>query len=253
MTNLHEYSDEFFEYIERGSIASAKRMTQFLAPLLKINSVLDVGCGRGAWLNEWRNAGVAIVQGIDGPYVQPSSLLIPGQDFMSVDLTKPFDSNRRYDLVTCLEVAEHLPPFAAETLVSSLVKHSDRVLFSAATLGQGGENHINEQPLSYWQRLFANRDYIAFDAVRPAFRHDPLVEPWYKFNTILYVRSAAAGALPASVIETEVRSTGLRDSGDLRWHVRRGILRFLPHRIVTRLARWNSNRVNNAHRARVRQ
>jgi len=253
MTGLHEYSDEFFEYIERGSIASAKRMTQFLAPLLKINSVLDVGCGRGAWLNEWRNAGVAIAQGIDGPYVQRSSLLISEQDFISVDLSKPFDSNRRYDLVTCLEVAEHLPPFAAETLVSSLVKHSDRVLFSAATRGQGGENHLNERPLSYWQRLFADHDYVAFDAVRPSFRRDPLVEPWYKFNTILYVRSAAISALPKSVIETEVRDTGLRDSGDLLWNVRRGILRFLPHQVVTRLARWNSNRVNNAHRARVRQ
>jgi SAM-dependent methyltransferase len=253
MTGLHEYTDEFFEYIERGSIASAKRITQFLVPLLNINSVLDVGCGRGAWLNEWRKAGAAIAQGIDGPYVQRSSLLIPEQDFMSVDLTKPFNSKHHYDLVTCLEVAEHLPAVAAETLVSSLVKHSDRVLFSAATRGQGGENHINERPLSYWQRLFANNDYMAFDAVRPSFRHDPLVEPWYKFNTILYVRSAAVSSLPQSVIETGVENTGLRDTGDLRWNVRRGILRFLPHQVVTRLARWNSNRVNNAHRARFRQ
>ncbi len=251
MTDLHEYTDEFFEYIERGSIASARRITQFLVPLLKINSVLDVGCGRGAWLNEWRHAGAGIAQGIDGPYVQRSSLLIPDQDFMAVDLTKPFDSKRRYDLVTCLEVAEHLPAAAAATLVSSLVKHSDRILFSAATRGQGGENHINERPLSYWQALFAKNGYRAFDAVRPSFRHDPQVEPWYKFNTILYVRAAAASALPQSVIQTEVPEAGLRDTGDLLWNMRRGVLRLLPHQIVTRLARWNSNRVNNAHRARL--
>jgi 2-polyprenyl-3-methyl-5-hydroxy-6-metoxy-1,4-benzoquinol methylase len=253
MTDLHAYTDEFFEYIERGSIASASRIAQFLVPLLKVNSVLDVGCGRGAWLNEWRKAGVGTAQGIDGPYVQRSSLLIPAQDFTSVDLTRPFDSKHRYDLVTCLEVAEHLPPSAAEPLVSSLVKHSDRILFSAATPGQGGENHLNERPLSYWQRLFAAHDYIAFDAVRPSFRYDPQIEPWYKFNTVLYVRSAAVSSLPKSVIETEVGNTGLRDAGDFMWNVRRGILRFLPHQVVTRLARWNSNRVNTARRSRSRQ
>jgi 2-polyprenyl-3-methyl-5-hydroxy-6-metoxy-1,4-benzoquinol methylase len=253
MTDLHRYTDEFFEYIERGSIASAKRFTQFLVPLLKINSVLDVGCGRGAWLNEWRKAGVATAQGIDGPYVQRSSLLIPERDFISVDLTKPFDWKHRYDLATCLEVAEHLPAASAETLVSSLVKHSDCILFSAATPGQGGENHLNERPLSYWQMLFAKNEYVAFDVVRPFFRHDALVEPWYKFNTILYVRGAAVSSLPKSIVETEVGEAGLRDTGDFLWNVRRGILRFLPHQIVTGLARWNASRVNNAHRARFRQ
>ncbi|MDP6884692.1 MAG: hypothetical protein QF830_11185, partial [Rhodospirillales bacterium] len=42
-----------------------------------------------------------------------------------------------------LEVAEHLPPDAAETFVATLVAHGRLVLFSAAPPGQGGLNHVN--------------------------------------------------------------------------------------------------------------
>src|SRR5262245_48237868 len=133
MSGLHEYTEEFFEYIERGSIASAKQFCAFLVPLLRINSVLDVGCGRGAWLREWKAAGVAIARGVDGPYIQQSSLLVPAADFMAVDLSKRFDTNHRYDLVTSFEVAEHLPGDCAGAFVDSLLTHGDLVLFSAAT------------------------------------------------------------------------------------------------------------------------
>jgi SAM-dependent methyltransferase len=243
MTGLHTYTDQFFEYIERGSIGSAQRITKFVAPLLNTKSVLDVGCGRGAWLNEWRNAGVEFAHGIDGPYVQRSSLLIPERDFRSVDLSEPFELNRQYDLVTCLEVAEHLPSAASEGLVSSLVRHSGLVLFSAATPGQGGENHINEKPLAYWQGLFLSHGYSAFDIVRPVFRRDPVVEPWYKFNTLLYASDVAASLLSESVVKSKVAQGQLRETGSLTWRARRAVLGLLPQATVTSLARWNAKRV----------
>jgi hypothetical protein len=243
MIELHNYTDEFFDYIERGSIHSARRITKFVVPLLNTKSVLDVGCGRGAWLNEWRNAGVEVAHGIDGPYVQRSSLLIPESDFTAIDLSRPFRLDRQYDLVTCLEVAEHLPSAASEDLVSSLVMHSDLVLFSAAPLGQGGENHINERPLAYWQELFLRHGYAAFDVVRPVVRRDPSVEPWYKFNTILYANDVAASLLPGVVAESKVSQGRLREAGSFIWRARRAVLRLLPQRVVTSLARWNAKRV----------
>src|ERR1700730_18259389 len=172
MSELHEYTEEFFEYIERGSISSAKRFSTFLAPLLGVSSVLDVGCGRGAWLREWQNAGVKIAQGVDGPYVRQQSLLIPVQDFTAVDLSKKFDLGRRYDLVSSLEVAEHLPGACSETFILSLVTHAALVLFSGPTPGKAGKNHINERPLSLWQALFQANGYVAYDVIRPVFRAD---------------------------------------------------------------------------------
>ena len=250
MSGLHEYTEEFFEYIERGSIASAKRFSSFLAPLLGVNSILDVGCGRGAWLREWRNAGVAITQGVDGPYVRQQSLLIPVEDFTAIDLSKQFDLGRRFDLVSSLEVAEHLPRSSSESFVSSLVAHADLVLFSAATPGQGGNNHINERPLSFWQNVFEAKGYQAYDIVRPVFRSCKGVEPWYRFNTVLYANESARCSLPATVAAARVEPGRLNEIGDIGWHARRLILRLLPGTTVTLLSRWNYRRLNRAHKRR---
>jgi hypothetical protein len=251
MNELHKYSDEFFEYIERGSIASARCFADFIVPLLDVTSVLDVGCGRGAWLREWRNSGVTIARGVDGPYVREDSLLIPSTDFRPVDLSEQFNIGERYDLVTCLEVAEHLPPHSSMELINSLVAHSDLVLFSAATPGQGGENHINERPLSFWQAAFANHGYLAFDIIRKHFRSDRRVEPWYRFNSILYAAAARAGTLPQSVLETLVEGTSIPEIGNLSWFARRSLLRLLPVQTVTMLSKWNYRRLNRAYRLRA--
>jgi hypothetical protein len=250
MSGLHEYTDEFFEYIERGSVVSARKFSSFLAPLLGVKSVLDVGCGRGAWLREWRNAGVGIAQGVDGPYVRQQSLLIPAQDFTSVDLSQKFDLGRRYDLVASLEVAEHLPRSCSEAFIFSLVTHADLVLFSAATPGQGGENHINEKPLSFWQDIFRTMGFAAYDIVRPAFRADSNVEPWYRFNTVLYANERVRASLPAAVAHARVEPGRLNEIGDIGWQARKSILRLLPNTTVTLLSKWNYRRLNRAHKRR---
>jgi Methyltransferase domain len=251
MNALHEYTEEFFEYIERGSVASAQRYCGFLAPLLGINSVLDIGCGRGAWLREWQRAGVSLAHGVDGPYVRRQSLLIPVQDFTAVDLSSRFNLGRRYDLVSSLEVAEHLPPASSETFIASLVAHSDLILFSAATPGQGGENHINERPLHAWQELFAAQGYEAYDLIRPVFRADKQVEPWYRFNTVLYAHERVRASLPTAVQEARLGPKRLAEIGDLVWQVRKSVLRLLPAATVTALSRWNYRRLNRAHRQRL--
>jgi cyclopropane fatty-acyl-phospholipid synthase-like methyltransferase len=251
MGDLHEYTEEFFEYIERGSIASAKRLSEFVVPLLGVSSILDVGCGRGAWLREWQNAGVKIAKGVDGPYVRQQSLLIDAQDFTAVDLSEKFDLGRRFDLVISLEVAEHLPRSCSEAFISSLVKHADLVLFSAATPGQGGENHINERPLSFWQDIFRSKGYEAYDVIRPVFRANKSVEPWYRFNTILYANERIRSSLPAAVTSAAVEPGRLREIGNIGWRARKSILRMLPSATVTTLSRWNYQRLNRAHKRGV--
>jgi hypothetical protein len=251
MSELHEYTEEFFEYIERGSIASARLFSRFLVPLLGVSSVLDVGCGRGAWLREWQNAGVRIAQGVDGPYVRQQSLLIPVEDFTAVDLSRKFDLGRRYDLVSSLEVAEHLSRASSETFVSSLVAHADLVLFSAATPGQGGVDHINERPLSFWQDIFETRGYQAYDVVRPVFRACKGVEPWYRFNTVLYANQRIRSSLPEAVTSARVEPGSLNEIGDIGWHARKSILRLLPSTTVTTLSKWNYRRLNRAHKRRL--
>lgn len=60
------------------------------------------------------------------------------------DVGAPIELHRRFDLVLCLEVAEHLPASAADTLVRSLTGLGNVIAFSAAIPFQGGANHVNE-------------------------------------------------------------------------------------------------------------
>ena len=113
-------------------------------------SLLDVGCGLGHLVDRARALGVDAV-GVDVALAGDAGPL------RYADLTLPLDLGRRFDLVLCWEVAEHLPPAAAAVLVDSLVRHlapGGRLLFTAAVPGQGGDGHLNERPAPWWGDRF---------------------------------------------------------------------------------------------------
>jgi hypothetical protein len=233
----HIYSDTFFDYIDQGARRSAQHLSGLLGPWLSPASVLDLGSGRGVWLDEWRKTGVADVVAVDGDYVNRDQLAVPRDSFIAADLTAPVNTGRRFDLAQSLEVGEHLPTSASETLVDSLTHASDRVLFSAAVTGQGGEFHINEQPLSFWQDLFRARGYTAYDCIRPHLSKDREIEPWYRYNVVLYVNEAGRKGLPEAVSKHAVaNNVPLQDGGDAIWRIRRNVVSCLPRGTVTRIA-----------------
>lgn len=233
----HIYSDTFFDYIDSGARHSAQAITGLLGGWLRPQSVADLGCGRGVWLDVWQRQGVADVLGIDGDYVNRDTLAIDPGDFQPADLTEPVRFRRRFDLAQSLEVGEHLPTRASDTLVQSLCDASDRVLFSAAVVGQGGEFHINEQPLAFWQEKFAARGYTAYDCLRPFVRQNTAIEPWYRYNAVLYVNEAGTHKLPEAIRATRLsEGETLREIGDLGWRLRCEVVSRLPQGAVTRLA-----------------
>ncbi len=190
------YSGEFFDAIEKGSLQSAQLVVPLVLELAQPQSVIDVGCGRGAWLRAFRNAGVKKIQGIDGDYVDAASLLIPQECFSAVHLNKPFALSGRYDLAVCLEVAEHLPATMASVLVRQLTSVAPLILFSAAIPGQRGTNHINERLPSYWRELFSALGFTMFDPIRPAILTDSRIEWWYRQNIVVYAAKEAIDRLP---------------------------------------------------------
>lgn len=187
----YDYSHGFFEQHVAGACSSARAMLPIVLRLMQPRSVVDVGCGIGAWLSVFRELGIEDVYGIDGAYVDRAQLLIPERCFMVGDLEQPIQLPRHFDLVVSLEVAEHLSPAAADVFVSSLIALGPVILFSAAIPGQGGEHHVNERWPGYWAAKFAQAGFTCIDCIRPHVWNDPAVEWWYAQNTFLYVHAEA--------------------------------------------------------------
>ncbi|HTF21906.1 MAG TPA: class I SAM-dependent methyltransferase [Chryseolinea sp.] len=152
------------------------------------SSVLDVGCGTGTWLKAFEEQGIKDYLGVDGDYVDRSLLRIPYEKFLPMDISKPVQLARKFDLVVSLEVAEHLAAESADTFVRSLVSHGDVILFSAAIPGQGGQNHLNEQWPEYWQEKFMKHGFYFHDLIRPIIWNDGNVDFWYRQNMFLLNR-----------------------------------------------------------------
>lgn len=181
------YNDAFFDLHTEGSRASARHAIPRIFEIIRPASVVDVGCGLGQWLAEFRAAGVPDVFGVDGSYVDRGRLQIEPDRFQAHDLSRPLDLGRRFELAMSLEVAEHLPESAAGAFVASLVRLAPVVLFSAAVPNQGGDGHLNEQWPEYWRDKFLEHDYVVADCLRKRIWSDPLIKPWYCQNALFFV------------------------------------------------------------------
>lgn len=183
MEVLHSYSS-----IHGPS--SAIEIVPYIMELATPRTVVDVGCGIAQWLYVFKQYGVESVLGLDGKHVPRTQLMIDPGEFQELDLrcAKEFSPQKKYDLALNLEVAEHIPQENAHDLVELLVSLSDIIVFSAAIPNQTGMNHVNEQPPSYWQGLFASRGYEMLDAFRPIFWDDNRVHWWYRQNLCLVVK-----------------------------------------------------------------
>lgn len=235
---MSTYDNNFFEYLNSGATVSARQIIPQLTKALDISSVLDVGCGQGAWLAVWGEQGVDDLLGIDGNYVKRDQLLVAEEQFSAHDLSMEFQLGRRFDLVQSLEVAEHLPATSAAGFVASLTRHSDIVLFSAAPKGQGGDHHVNEQDYDYWRKLFGQHDFVAFDYIRSRVQSIEEIEPWYRYNTFLYInRSLLQGLTPDLVAARVPDDSPLADISPPLYKARKGIVRWLPVSVMTRLAK----------------
>lgn len=120
-------------------------------------SILDVGCGTGVSLQYF------LQKNIDAIGVENSSLAISrsaiGEKITKHNLKHELFLKKKFDLVWCFEVVEHIHPQFEAIFLNTLVLHSDRVIISAARPGQGGHGHFNEQLPEYWVKRFSDLSF----------------------------------------------------------------------------------------------
>ncbi|WKV13425.1 class I SAM-dependent methyltransferase [Marivirga harenae] len=177
-------------YIHTEDIHNTKA-AELIVPLIDSifspESILDIGCGLGTWLKVfYEKRDITDILGLDGSYLDKSKLVIKDEFFQEADLRYKIDLDRDFDLVLCLEVAEHLPEEVSDTLIETLCRHSNNIVFSAAIPGQGGQNHINEQWPQYWADKFIKYGYKRYDLIRPKVWNNPKVDVWYRQNMFVF-------------------------------------------------------------------
>jgi hypothetical protein len=159
---------------------SAEATLPLVFDMIPVHTVIDVGCGTGAWAYTAQKMGRPSL-GVD-THVPRDMLLV--DTYIDCDLSQGYPCGG-FDLAICLEVAEHLPDTSAFPLVAGLSR-ARAVLFSAATPGQPGVGHINCQPHEYWHGLFLSYG-LAPEHLGP--RVPEVVADFYRRNMFLYTRS----------------------------------------------------------------
>ena len=177
-----------FEEIHNTS--APQQIVPVIIELTHPKSIIDVGCGLGTFIKVFKEFGIEEIIGIDGSWCNRDLLFknINPSEFIEQNLELQININKRFDLVVCLEVAEHLPPERADSFVSDLVSLGDIILFSAAIPNQLGINHLNEQWISYWEAKFKKHNYVVHDILKSFFWDQQNIFWWYAQNMVIVTK-----------------------------------------------------------------
>ena len=120
-----------------------------------VQSMLDVGSGLGHLAYHISHNYHIPVIGIEGLPFNVANAYYP---LVHHDLTKgPFVCGP-VDLVSCVEVVEHIEPQYMDNLLDTLTR-GKLLLMTHAIPSQQGDFHVNEQPSSYWIEKLASRGF----------------------------------------------------------------------------------------------
>lgn len=183
------YDRAFFE-MHRPWKAEYDVIADTLARYVQFDSVLDLGCGNGFLIARFAEKGKHVL-GVDASIhaLEYAPERVAGR-IRIMDLTRP-GSIGRFDLVVCSEVAEHLEECYAGVLVETICSSAARaVYFTAATPGQGGHHHVNEQPHEYWIARFQRHGFALDSTTTSALRDDlaSAIEAvwWFRNNSLVF-------------------------------------------------------------------
>jgi len=190
MTTANYASDYFSSELFAADYTS---IAEIIVDQFNPHRILDVGCGPGHLSREFAHLGRQVLA-IDG-FSSPDFRNLPVR-FMRVDLNNPEEivqavARETFDVVVCLEVAEHLRPEVSGALIEALTAAADVVIFSAGVPNQGGRGHINLRPRDFWHGQFNKHGFVCGDQLRSILRGRPQVAPWYRLNVLDYVRKGS--------------------------------------------------------------
>jgi len=160
------YDDDYYRHYAGGAYtvdsdhwrsffaAVATRLVAMFAP----HSALDAGCAKGILVGALSELGVE-AHGID-----VSSTAVRDADPRAGDrvqvgsITEPL--GRTYDLITCIEVLEHLSQTDVELALDNLCAATDLLVLSSPPTELAEATHVNVRPGGHWAAMLADRGFV---------------------------------------------------------------------------------------------
>jgi SAM-dependent methyltransferase len=154
------YDSFYYERQHQRLAGPGREIAKWLADNFAPESAIDIGCGSGGVIAGFRDLKVPAV-GLEYSQAAIEMCLAQGLRVHKFDLER--DSVVEVEpaaLVVSTEVAEHLPEHCASRYVDLCCQLSTSVVVLTAALpGQGGTDHVNEQPNEYWIQKFEDRGW----------------------------------------------------------------------------------------------
>ena len=185
-------SDYYASTVEGPAASSAEAISQSILLDLRPNTIVDVGCGTGALLEALRRGGCQVL-GLEYSEAALQYCRSRNLDVWKFDLERDtLADDRTFDVAISMEVAEHLPEKISGRYVALLARLSSVIVFTAASPGQGGLDHVNEQPPSYWISKFQALGFVYDEELsrlwRESWRETAVVAWWYFQNLMIFRR-----------------------------------------------------------------
>lgn len=186
------YDGDYYIEVEAHARKASATISASIMADLKPRSVIDVGCGTGALLEALRDRGCEVF-GLE--YAEAGLALCRSRklDVRKFDLERDtFDGGRTFDVALSTEVAEHLPERCADRYIGLLTKAAPQIVFTAAFPGQGGRDHVNEQPAPYWIDKFSALGFTFNEPLSQGWRRqwkEADIAPWYWMNAMIFAKS----------------------------------------------------------------
>ena len=161
------------------------KVGKYLYNELKPNSVLDLGCGIGSYLEGFFNAGCKYLLGIELNY-NNAKIYIVNDIFPFIkkgDITIDLNLNRKFDCVISFEVGEHINPDGTEMFINNLTSYSDKyIILTAAPPGQRGTGHINLRNKDFWIESIVSKGFLYQKELVKRYK-----KVWKEFNVEKYI------------------------------------------------------------------
>lgn len=146
----YERNDHWLNFF--GTVADS------IVKKLQPTSALDAGCAMGFLVEALRDREVE-AYGVDvSEYAISQVHPSVRQHCWAASLTEPLP--RSYDLITCVEVIEHIDPADAEKVIANLCNATDRLLLSSSPFDYAEPTHVNVQPPEVWSSMLAREGFL---------------------------------------------------------------------------------------------